>query len=208
LVGKSNIGTGSSISHEVGHCLGLMHTFETVNGLEKINGSDASTTGDQVTDTPADPFAYNGNACFTVSNNNCTYNGTCTDPGGATNFTPPYNNLMAYWWNGKDAKKRFVNCYPNLTVSNGQFVRVNSFLGSFTPLIDCSSSSFVTQFGITVSSGYYMQSAINLFVTSGDVVFNGSAKALIGGANVHLEPGFRASPSAGGQVRVEIKPCN
>ena len=55
LVSKGNIGSGSTVSHEMGHTLGLLHTFEKNFGFEKIDGSNASYAGDQITDTPADP---------------------------------------------------------------------------------------------------------------------------------------------------------
>jgi len=209
LVGKSNIGSGSSISHEMGHSLGLLHTFETASGFEKIDGSNASFTGDKVTDTPADPYAYNGTPCFLFGSNQCTFIGICPDSNNAINYSPPYTNLMAYWWNGKsDVTGFFVNCYPNLVTTNGQFSRANSFLASYFPLIGCSSAANVTQSGISVTSGYYMNSAINTFTTSGSVTFSGTAKATIGGGKVLLQNGFRATPSANGIVRIEPRPCD
>lgn len=204
LVGRSNIASGSTISHEMGHSLGLLHTFESIFGFENINGSNASTTGDRVADTPADPYAFQGLPCYVVAN--CTYNGICPDSNNATNYAPPYTNLMGYWWTTLNTNN--LTCYPNLPATNGQFDRANSFLGSFAPLINCSSATFLIQNAITVSSGYYMNSAINTFTTNGNVTFNGSVKAMIGGGTVYLEPGFRASPATGGQVRIEIKPCN
>lgn len=208
LIGSSNIGSGTTISHEMGHCLGLLHTFEKAGGYEKIDGSNATTAGDHLTDTPADPFAYNGSGCFSFGPNQCTYTGNCSDNNGATNFTPAYNNLMAYWWNGKDINGFRVTCYPDLVMTNGQFGRVNSFLGSYIPLIGCSSASVVLQTGIAVTSGYYMNSAINTFTTSGSVSFIGSAKATLGGGTVYLKPGFHANPNNDGIVRIEPKPCN
>jgi len=200
LVANSNIGSGSTISHEMGHNLGLLHSFETVYGFEKIDGSNAGFAGDQVTDTPADPFAYNGNACFLVSPDKCRFIGICPDSSNAINYKPPYTNLMGYWWRN--------GCYPNLTASNGQFARVNSFLGSFIPLIGCSSAADVVQTGISVSSGYYMNSALNSFTTSGSVSFSGNTRATMGGSIVRLNPGFHANPGTDGIVRIETKPCN
>ncbi len=208
LVSKNNIGSGSTISHEMGHCLGLLHTFENGNGFENIDGSNATTAGDRLMDTPADPYGYNGSPCFAFGPNQCTYTGSCTDPNGASNFTPPYSNLMAYWWNGKNASGGAVSCYPSLTVTGGQYIRINSFLNSFIPLISCSSAADVTQTGIAVSTGFYMNSAINTFTTSGNVSFTGSSRATIGGGTVYLMPGFHAKPSDEGIVRIEGKLCN
>lgn len=203
LVANSNIASGSTVSHEMGHCLGLLHTFEPANGNENIDGSNGTTAGDKVADTPADPYVFSGSACYTLSANQCLYTGTCTDPNGATNYTPPYTNLMGYWW-----AVTTPTCYASLAATNGQFARVNSFLGSSSALINCSSPSSVILYPITVSSGYYMQSAIGTFITNGSVVFNGTSKATLGGGIVYLEPGFHAIPSSGGIVDVKIKPCN
>ncbi|MEO6718807.1 MAG: hypothetical protein ABIN67_00535 [Ferruginibacter sp.] len=200
LIANSNIGDGSSVGHEMGHSLGLLHTFETAFGFEKIDGSNSATAGDRIGDTPADPFAYNGQPCYAVSANGCTYTGTCTDPNGAKNFSPPYTNLMAYWQSNV--------CYPTLAATNGQFSVVESTIKTTRAIIDCSSPDYVTQFGITVSSGYYMSSAVNTFTTNGGVLFNGSAKATIGGGKVFLENGFRAQPSTNGVIRIVAKPCN
>ena len=203
LVGSSNIAKGSTVAHEMGHCLGLLHTFEPSNGNEDINGANGSTAADQVADTPADPYVFSGGGCYTLTTNQCTYAGNCADPNGATNYSPPYTNLMAYWW-----ASATPTCYPNLAATNGQFTRVNNFLGSSAALINCSSPSSVVLYPTTVSSGYYMQSAIGTFITSGSVLFNGTAKATLGGGTVYLEPGFHALPSSGGIVAVKIKPCN
>ena len=200
LIAKSNIGDGSSIGHEMGHSLGLLHTFETTFGLENIDGSNSTTAGDRIGDTPADPFAYNDSTCYSVSANGCVYTGTCTDPKGAKNFNPPYTNLMAYWQSNI--------CYPNLAATNGQFSMIDSYLATTTALINCSSQDFVTQFGLTVSSGYYMSSAINSYSTSGGVLFNGSAKATIGAEKVFLNNGFRANPASGGIIKIKGRPCN
>lgn len=87
-VGGSYSGT-SVLSHEFGHCLGLYHTHsgrgcnDFVNCSENINGSNCSTCGDLVCDTPADP-CLSGNV-----NENCVYIG---DP----SFSPDVDNIMSY----------------------------------------------------------------------------------------------------------------
>lgn len=67
------------LSHEVGHCLNLLHTFEgtksgTPGCAENIDGSNCSSCGDKVCDTPADA-------------------GTGTSGG----YTPDMNNIMSYY---------------------------------------------------------------------------------------------------------------
>ncbi|MBR2455776.1 MAG: hypothetical protein IKB31_01255 [Bacteroidaceae bacterium] len=83
----------STISHEMGHCLGLYHTHhgtspnERPSGscMELVDGSNSSTCGDYITDTPADPYSWEG----------CTYNGTDRDANGDI-YVPDPSNLMAY----------------------------------------------------------------------------------------------------------------
>ncbi|MFK7949167.1 MAG: CARDB domain-containing protein [Saprospiraceae bacterium] len=81
---------GSTLSHEIGHYFGLYHTHSTSNGTEYVNGTNCSTTGDLLCDTPADPTLGTSNV-----NTSCVYTGTATDPLGAT-YTPDPTNIMSY----------------------------------------------------------------------------------------------------------------
>jgi hypothetical protein len=199
LIASSNIEQGQTIAHEVGHCMGLLHTFEPANGYEDIDGSNSSTSADLISDTQADPFAFNDGNHSCYSSSGCTYNGTCTDPKGKANYSPPYSNLMAYWWT--------TGCYPVLSVTNGQYSRVSSFLATTPALIACESPSSVNLSNVSVSSGYYMVSAIGSLSTSNNVIITGTAKATLGGALVLLEPGFHATPSDGGLVFANTESC-
>ena len=201
LVANGNIGKGNTVAHEVGHCMGLFHTFERSNGTETINGSNATTAGDLVADTPADPYGLTG-ACYSTSANGCLYTGFCPDPNGATNYNPPYTNLMAYWWNGNS-----VTCYSNLAPTNGQYLRVNATLSTYAPLQSCQSPYDYTLTAFTVSSGYFFQSVINSLTTSGSVNLLGSVISTLGGGHVYLEPGFKASPTSG-TITIRPIPCN
>jgi hypothetical protein len=203
LVATGNIGVGNSIGHEMGHCLGLLHTFSSGYGYETINGSNAITAGDRIVDTKADPFAYNGNYCYTTTSNGCTYTGNCNDPNGASNFSPPYNNLMSYWFAGNG-----VNCVANPVATTGQFTRIESFLNTNIPLIACSSPSGATLSATTQSSGFLIKSAINTFSTSGTILLNGSITSTLAGGNVVLSPGFDAAPNSNGLVVLKPKPFN
>jgi hypothetical protein len=201
LIGKSNIGQGHTISHETGHCLGLYHTFETFQGAEDINESNCSSAGDLICDTKADPYYQNAQSCFSVSSNCAAlYNGTCADPNGQTNYSPPYTNMMGYWWS--------YGCFPNLTITSNQFTRINSFLNTSADLQACESSDNITFGPVNYSSGYLMTSAISSFTTAGAVNLTGTTIATLGGQTVFLENGFSAIPVIGGLIRIEPSSCN
>lgn len=59
--------------HEMGHYFGLLHTFETSFGVEFVDGSNCSSTGDLFCDTPAD---------FLDERVPCPYTGPEVDPQG------------------------------------------------------------------------------------------------------------------------------
>jgi Secretion system C-terminal sorting domain/Pregnancy-associated plasma protein-A len=89
-----------AISHEMGHCLGLLHTFRgspaerTVGCAEKIDGSNGTTCGDLVADTPADGVAWRN---FITTG--CYFNNTTVrDPNNQLySITPVIDeNIMAY----------------------------------------------------------------------------------------------------------------
>ena len=90
IIPLGNSVDNSTLSHEMGHFFGLLHTHETANGTEFVNGSNCSTTGDLLCDTPADPGLQS------CTNSSCQY--TCTsstDPNGQ-HYSPLVNNLMSY----------------------------------------------------------------------------------------------------------------
>ncbi len=68
------MGSGTTtLPHEMGHYLGLLHTFDTSYGIEYVDGSNCSTKGDRFCDTPAD---------FVDFRAPCPYTGDSTDPHG------------------------------------------------------------------------------------------------------------------------------
>jgi hypothetical protein len=74
FLNRSCVGANTkTYPHEMGHYLGLLHTFEDGNGIEFVNGTNCSTAGDKFCDTPAD---------FSDSRTACPYTGTRTDPNG------------------------------------------------------------------------------------------------------------------------------
>ncbi|MFZ1800220.1 MAG: M57 family metalloprotease, partial [Chitinophagaceae bacterium] len=202
LIASGNIARGQTITHEVGHCMGLLHTFEPANGYEDIDGSNSSTSADLIADTPADPYVFKnlGNSCFSRSSDSCKYTGTCTDPKGQTNFSPPYTNLMAYWWAN--------SCYFSLQITGNQFTRINSFLSTNSSLKQCETTiANANIYNINVSSGYYFASAVNTLNSGDNVNISGTAISTLGAGNIIINPGFHATPSGNGLVLVRVDQC-
>lgn len=98
LVVANQAALSTTSAHEVGHCLNLFHTHRSTNEggcAEAINGSNCSSCGDYVCDTPADPGLSSANVDFS----NCTYT-------GGNGYNPLVNNIMSYasW-----CRDRFTN---------------------------------------------------------------------------------------------------
>ena len=184
-IANGNIGLWRTISHEVGHCLGLHHTFRTADGEGYISGFECLLNGDLVCDTPADPY-HGSDPCFIASN--CAYNGNCTDPADASNYSPPYFNIMSYW--GSEG------CDVDV-ISAGQYARANATLETYAPLIGTLSSNALTYGPVSISSGYVLKSACLDLSTAGSVVLTNSVEACLQGENVTINPGFVALPTSG-----------
>jgi hypothetical protein len=108
---KGSIGNGSLFPHEMGHFFGLYHTFETSLGVEFVNESNCSSTGDLLCDTPADinPAPVSGA---------CVWTGTNRDPNNDL-YTPMLGNIMSYHNSAcplsftTDQYNRIIFCYLN-----------------------------------------------------------------------------------------------
>jgi hypothetical protein len=127
---NTNLASSHVLTHEFGHCLGLFHTFhgtytyEAPAGscAELVNGSNGTTCGDFVQDTPADPAHIFD--CGTQST--CTWNCSANyiDANGA-HYNPNTHLFMAY---------TFPNCM-NLH-SNGQVTRMFNTIVNSSLLIN------------------------------------------------------------------------
>jgi len=190
-VAKGNIG-GTTISHEIGHCLGLIHTQETNKNVnfENINGDNCSTVGDRVCDTPADPFER---PCAQITA--CVYTGGCTDGNGQSNYTPPYNNIMSYW------------C-TSTSFTNGQYARVNSYINTDAGLRSTLSATSSATFGpANFNNVTAFVSDIYEMTSTGTVTNTGNCIIGYVARKVRLTSGFRASPTTG-KVEIRSTICN
>lgn len=201
MVGGANL--RAILGHEMGHCLGLYHTFETWEDTAKEfvartgNCKNCETNGDVLCDTPADD---NGGV-----NASCVYIGTGTDACSTpSTYSPLTNNMMAYG---------DYNCLT--TITNGQGERMRLFLttnASLMPFVSQDNLLIPVFSNYTVSSGTGYTLARD-FVTvsegSANMTVNGTANYSFQAKKVLIKSGTKFSPSAGGKVSVQSNPyCN
>lgn len=99
VVSRKCLDNGSTLTHEFGHFLGLLHTHESSNGIEYVNGSNCTIAGDLLCDTPADPNLFGS-----VIDSNCNYLGSDLDPLNEL-YKPDPSFIMSYA--RKDCRRRF-----------------------------------------------------------------------------------------------------
>lgn len=182
------------LSHEIGHCLGLLHTFETALGNELVNGSNCSTAGDLVCDTPADP-----NGAFNSST--CVYTGTTRDANNQL-YNPMINNLMSYYFNCMtiftpgQRTRIYDTIAGNATIRN-MTMQVNT--------VDASNRNY--------TSGNWWWAARNQLnvgniASAGNFNSSLSANVYLTSNRISLKPGFHAYPNSNGRVRVLTYGCH
>jgi len=91
--------TGTTLAHELGHYFGLLHTHETSNGDELVDGSNCETAGDGICDTPADPFVLGAPITWTDPMDPCRFVFRGVDANGQF-YTPHTANVMSYYPSG------------------------------------------------------------------------------------------------------------
>lgn len=175
------------IAHEMGHCLGLYHTHETVSGAENVDRTggckDCDIEGDLLCDTPADPRLDLAGML-----NNCTYIGTGTDACGYS-YVPDPMNIMAY-------SPGFCQSY----FTSGQAARAHYFIHNTSFLIDATvpySISFTSV--VSWSSGeYFWLAEHDVTLNSPDLSVINSAEVTFGaGSVITVYPGTTFQPQTG-----------
>lgn len=104
---KFNSDGNTTLSHELGHFFGLLHTFESAIGLELQNGSNSNRSGDLIEDTKANRASATSNYLgvdfgFNVG---CPVFDAGVDCNNE-NITPDRNNFMSYFSN--NCRTRFT----------------------------------------------------------------------------------------------------
>jgi hypothetical protein len=105
----------SALPHEMGHYFGLSHTFEGGGGqsTELADGSNCSTSGDEICDTPADPYINPENTANYV-NGTCEFISLKKDANGDY-YNPIVTNIMSYYP---------CSCQPRLGFTHQQYKKM------------------------------------------------------------------------------------
>lgn len=126
---------GGTFEHEMGHYFTLYHTHGKTNGGttdELVDGSNCTTAGDDICDTPADPNLTNKVSA------SCAYTAGEKDANGDS-YAPMTNNIMSY---------SLDQCQNMLTA--GQYARARAGFESGRSYLNFTSSGFTAFFNSSI----------------------------------------------------------
>lgn len=177
-------------SHEIGHALGLLHTFEDYYGTELVarsgSCSNCATTGDLICDTDADMNISSQNF-----NNNCQYIGGQKDSCNANYLMEP-DNTMSY--------NAFTACVYKFTAQQGD--RMHYTIGTTPALVSTTlipGSGTITN-NVNLSIGNYLTTYKNsITVNSPSYNITGVATMQMTSAEIILKPGVTLAPTSTGE---------
>lgn len=202
-----NIFNTPVLAHEIGHCLGLLHTHEDYLCVENIErtGSNVNceTCGDELCDTPADH-----NLVISSSNVN---DANCQYIGGRSRNGLPYNpdtrNIMSYtlpacmlnFTEGQGNRMR--NYMLNTGELDDIFIPFNRLVAGTLPINGNNTSYWGVENDIyaSFSNGIFY---VPLTITStGDVTFEASNEIM-------LNDGFEAQEGSNFYAKIGLYSCN
>ncbi len=198
------VASNSIVSHEMGHCINLWHTFhgcETGN-WENTNGSNCAIAGDYVCDTPSDPHI-----AFNVNPSTCEWTGVagCNPPEPITNYDPDEQIIMAYtrpecmayFTNGQGQRMRN-------SIANLPYLQATHTTPLANPCINnCPSNLTITD---NFNNGDLADFQASNWIHSTSQIYNGADISYTAGNQIRLLPNFRAY--TGSNFRASISPCS
>ena len=176
-------------SHEIGHALGLLHTFEDYYGEEWVarsgGCSNCSVAGDLVCDTEADkdiPSYF-----FT----NCAYTGSLTDACNNPYVMEP-DNVMSY--------NALVSCLGLYGFTAGQAARMHYTIDN-TPilqnvLLNTTSLTIITNQNYN-SGSYHFTARNSISLNASSYIVTGTTGFQMSSAEITINPGATLSTSGG-----------
>ena len=188
--GSTNTFSSQILAHEIGHCIGLWHTHETINDKEEIprtgNQANCMTAGDELCDTPADPGLELDNS--NVSDANCQYIGG--EMFNGSNYAPDTRNVMSY---------TLPHCME--WFSTGQGDRMRNFILNSTVFDDYVIPDAISISGNIDGNSYY---GTELTISSTANHSNGE-HVYEAGNEISLEPGFSITATPANTFNASIK---
>lgn len=199
----------SIFGHEMGHCLGLYHTFQKMDGVQEnvtrnvLNTCyNATSEGDLCADTPAD---FGTSDDFT-NGTTCNYTGTATNSCDGLAYNPSTVNIMSYMpWT--------CISITGTALTSSQRTRMHSAINDpLGPLFTRVSENEVSLSGVVWSSNTIkLYGAKNNISHSNNTILSntGSAKVYyVAGNSITFRTGATLAPGTTGLTNASISNCN
>lgn len=178
----------STMAHEMGHCFGLYHTFETANGVENVlrfgDCRDCEGDGDYLCDTNADLEL----SADDIDPDDCSYiGGLELDECGPESYLFEIENIMAY--GRRPCRNHFTN---------GQGGRARDFIVSESDL----SAALAVQ-NLQVFSPENLTNGLHMYTARSAVTFNtiftstNTARISVSANEIIIMPGTEFKPTEG-----------
>jgi hypothetical protein len=197
----------SIFGHEMGHCLGLYHTFENITTNENVTRNSASScyncifSGDLCCDTPADYPDSDNNTSSTT----CTYNGTATDA-CSVQYNPSTINIMSY------------QPWECIAVTSAA-ITANQRSRMHANIVNAAGPIFtrVSEDDLALGSGSFSTSRVRIYGAKNTITTNAgstithsvsSQAYYTAGSSITFGPGVSFVPGSAGVVNASIKNCN